>query len=259
MASNLVAAAQGPPHADPLQWGRGVAIFKKMAAGAAVMLVASSPVDATPLTDALAKLAAAGNAEALYHLGMAWQVGVGVAQDHVRALDAFRRAAALGDPLAAYKLGCYYDGQDEGLVAPDPREALRFKLIAARAGYALAQHDVGIHYLRRGDGAAALPWLALAAAQGPADALNTYAAAYNVGPGIARDPAKTAAYFRLAMARSEPSAKQRDWLAAFVATLSPAQRVEADRIVRSYRPAPTALTLKALSGQRAAEELVRKK
>lgn len=219
-------------------------------------LAACGPAQAEALIPALEKLAAANNAEAIYHLGMAWQTGAGMAQDRAKALDAFRRAAALGDPLAAYKLGCYYDGQGEGLVTADPAIALRHKLVAAEAGYALAQQDVGALYIREGDIANGLAWLGKAAAQGWSGALMTYASVHNGTAGVPRDPVKTAAYFRLFLDRTGQSARQKDWLTAFEAKLTPEQREHATAIVRAYRPAPTPLTIKGLSGQRAAQALV---
>lgn len=210
----------------------------------------------TSLIPSLERLAKTNNAEAIYHLGMAYQTGSGVAEDHAKALDAFRKAAALGDPLAAYKLGCYYDGQGAGLIFPDAKLALQYKLISAKAGYALAQQDVGVLYAQSGDVPTGLIWLDKSAAQGWPGGLMTLASVYNGAAGVDPDAAKTAAYFRLFLARSEPNAKQTEWLSHFEEQLSPGDKKRADDIVRNYHPAPTQLTLKGLSGQRAAQVLV---
>lgn len=212
--------------------------------------------DAGRLITALETLAAKDNAEAIYHLGMAYQTGAGLPRNPAKALEAFRRAAALGDVLAAYKLGCFYAGQGEGLVQDDPGIALQHKLVAAEAGYALAQQDVAALYAARGDLPAATDWLEKAMRQGWPDALATYAAIYNGAEGIPPDPVKTAAYFRILLDRTEATQDQRDWLSNFEQRMTAEQRRQASEIVRSYRPAPTALTMKALSGQRAAAELV---
>ena len=208
------------------------------------------------LIPSLERLAETGNAEAIYHLGMAYQTGSGVPEDHAKALTAFRKAAALGDPLASYKLGCYYDGDRSGLVAEDAAQALKYKLIAAKAGYALAQQDVGALYARRGDVPTGLAWLEKSAAQGWSGGLMALASVYNGADGITPDAAKTAAYFRLFLARSAPNSKQTDWLRNFEKRLTSDERRQAEQILRSYHPAPTQLTLKALSGQRAAQALV---
>lgn len=218
---------------------------------AAVLAVGSGCANAQEATliSSLQRLAEARNAEAIYHLGMAYHTGSGVKEDH---------AKALGDPLASYKLGCYFDGQGEGLVANDPTQALKYKLVAAEAGYALAQQDVAVLYARGGDVQAGLAWLEKSADQGWPDALAVLSSVYNGATGVKPDAAKTAAYFQLFLARREGSDQQRKWLADFEGHLAPEDRRWADELVRSYRPVPTQLTLKALSGQRAAGELVEK-
>ncbi len=219
-------------------------------------VAACDRAQAEQLVPALEKLASQGNAEAIYHLGMMSQVGAGVARNPAKALEAFRKAAELGDPLGAYKLGCYYDGQGEGLVATDLALALEHKLVAAEAGYALAQLDVGGLLARKGEITAALVWLEKAAAQGYSGALSTYASVYNGMSGVPRDPVKTAAYFRLFLNRTQANDQQTQWLKDFEASLSPEQRKQTATIVTSYRPTPTPLTIKGLSGQRAAQALV---
>ncbi|WP_118856781.1 tetratricopeptide repeat protein [Sphingomonas mesophila] len=222
-----------------------------------VLLAACSEARPTPpLIVGLQKLAAANDAEAMYHLGMAYHTGSGLAEDPAKALAAFRRSAQLGDPLGAYKLGCYYDGQGGDVLEPDAELALRYKLVAAKAGYALAQQDVAKLYAGRRDFAVALDWLERATAQGWPDALMTYASIHNGADGITPDAVKTTAYFRLFLNSSEASDEQRRWLRDFEKKLSAAQRAQADALVRGFRPEPTVLTLKALSGQRAAEALV---
>jgi TPR repeat protein len=211
---------------------------------------------ASDLIPALERLAGQDNAEAIYHLGMAYQTGAGVSEKPAKALEAFRRAAALGDVLASYKLGCFYDGQGGNLVQGDPEIALRHKLVAAEAGYALAQQDVAALYAAQGDLAAAVDWLEKAMLQGWPDALATYASIHNGAEGISTDPVKTAAYFRIFLDRTDASDEQSGWLAEFEQRMTPEQRQQAREIVRSYRAAPTPLTIKALSGQRAAAELI---
>ena len=138
-----------------------------------------------------------------------------------------------------------------------PPRALQFKLVAAKAGYALAQQDVAGLLAERGEVGQALEWIERAARQGTSDALMTYAGVYNGAPGVTPNPVKTAAYFRLFVDRSEGTDKQREWLKSFEEKLSVAQRSEVSRIVAAYRPSPTPLTLKALRGSGTAEELVR--
>lgn len=138
-------------------------------AALALLLCAAQPVraDEPSLPARLEALAGQGNSEALYHLGMLYHLGLeGVARDPRRALDFFRRSAEGGDPLGAYKLGCYYAGQGGYVLAPDEALALRYKLAAAEAGYTLAQIEVAQIYSDRGDWERALHWYEAAARQG---------------------------------------------------------------------------------------------
>jgi hypothetical protein len=59
----------------------------------------------------LEQLANHGNTEARYHLGMIYWTGTGATKDSKRAVSYFEQAAAAGDPLASYKMGCLWDGQ----------------------------------------------------------------------------------------------------------------------------------------------------
>lgn len=224
-----------------------------LAAGA---LLAGVPVSAQDRqVEQLEGLAEQGNAKAKYHLGMMYLTGTSVEQDRERAVGYFRASAELGEPLASYKLGCFYDGQYE-LFEVDYDLALQHKLVAAEAGYALAQQDVAGLYYRRGDVDRALEWLERAVAQGTTGALSTYASIHNGAPGTAKDPAKTAAYFKLFLQRTDASATQRKWLEDFEAGMTGAERERASQIVKHFEPAPSPITLEALSGARAAEALI---
>ena len=200
----------------------------------------------------LEQIAARGNGEALYHLGMAYWTGTGANQNQRTAADYFRRAAAAGDPLGAYKLGCLYDGQD-GVMKRDAGQALIYKKIAAEAGYALAQQDVAALYAQQRDFGTAIEWLEKAARQGTSDALMTYSSVHNGAPGIKPDPVKTAAYFRLYLNATDARDEQRAWLTTFEKKLTAEQRTQAARLVADYRPEPTALTIKALRGVESAQ------
>jgi uncharacterized protein len=241
---------------DPLEI-RMRLIYGSVAVAVALVVTGCDNDQGATIISSLERLAKAGNAEALYHLGMAYQTGSGTAEDPKKALHAFQKAAAMGDPLASYKLGCYYDGQGEGLIAQDTDQALKYKLIAAQAGYALAQQDVATLYARRGDVKTALTWLEKSAAQGWSGGLMTLASVYNGASGVERDAAKTAGYFRLSFEQSNPSEVQRNWLTQFEKGLSLDDKKRADDLVRGFQPKPTQITVKALSGQRAAEQLIR--
>ncbi|WP_430428393.1 tetratricopeptide repeat protein [Parasphingorhabdus sp.] len=223
------------------------------------LCVACSPngnASSSELIPTLEKLAAEENAEAMYHLGMAYHTGSGVDRDYKKSLTYFQDSARLGDPLGAYKLRCYYDGQGNGAVERNLDEALKYKLIAAEAGYALAQQDVAGIYANRGESDNAMIWLEKAVGQGWSGALMTYASVHNGSPGIQSDPVKTAAYFRLFLDRAKGDKGQEDWLRTFEENLTTEQMSQARKIVSEYQAKPTPLTLKALAGQTSAEQLV---
>lgn len=220
--------------------------------GIAACSNAQSPDDLIPR---LEQLASHGNGEALYHLGMSYWTGTGVKKDVPKAVGYFEHATAAGDPLGAYKLGCLYNGQDN-VLDRDPVKALKYKLVAAEAGYALAQQDVAALFAEQENIAAALGWIEKAARQGTSGALMTYASIYNGAPGVTPDPVKTAAYFRIYVDRTDADEKQRAWLRSFERKLSNEQRKQVSAIVAAYRPMPTPLTLKALRGAEVAKDLV---
>jgi uncharacterized protein len=235
-----------------MNWYHRIALFVGIALAAPVL--AQNP----QLSHRLELLAAKDNAEAVYHLGMLHHLGLGgYSKDPKKAFSHFQRAAAAGDPLGAFKVGCYYAGQESAVVAPDQARALAEKLVAAKAGYSLAQYDVGFHYARDGQLAASLPWFQAAAAQGEPGGLYGVAT-ISAQPGKLSNPVWAYSYFKLLKLVSEGVVDQRaqQTLNAMAAKLTPKQRQEGDLIVANYRPVRTALTIKALSGSRAAEQLV---
>src|SRR6187455_3683389 len=93
------------------------------------LLIFSMPANANDAANfnAMVALANKGNAEAQYHVGMMYNNGIGTQRDLKQAFEWFQKSAASNDPLGAYKLGCYYAGQGEGVVAADENEALKYK------------------------------------------------------------------------------------------------------------------------------------
>lgn len=197
--------------------------------------------------NAMMVLANKGDAEAQYHVGMMYNNGIGTQQDRQQAFAWFQKSAALSDPLGAYKLGCYYDGQGEGIVTADADLALKHKLVAAEAGYALAQHDVANLYDRRGDADQALKWWKMAADQGYPRALFSVSRSYFAGKGTPRDPSLAYAYFKL----SEMAPKKH--VSEMAASLSASELKSAEKVVSEWKPQVSALTLKAKLGITAAE------
>lgn len=217
------------------------------------LLIFSMPANANEADtfNAMVALANKGNAEAQYHVGMMHNNGIGTQQDPRQAFEWFQKSAASSDPLGAYKLGCYYAGQFAGVVTPDSNEALKYKLIAAKAGYALAQHDVANLYDRKGNPEEALKWWKAAGDQGYPGALFSLSMAYSAGKGTPRDLSLSYAYFKLSKI---PPKKNVNEMASM---LSKPELEKAEKLVAGWSPQPTALTLKAKRGVGAAEELLK--
>ena len=227
-----------------------------LAAAATIATLAAAESPSPDLARRLEQRAAAGNAEAGYHLGMLYNNGIGVAKDPRRAFALFQAAAKAGDPLAHYKVGCYHAGQFGADIAPiDEGEALRHKLVAAEAGYRLAQLDVANLYAGRKDYARALPWYEAAARQGDPQSLYNLSVFAKDGLGMARSPARSWAFFRLAhlMARGEVGAGAGKSLDEIWQRLDGAGREEAQRMAATWLTGPTALTKQALDGLERAE------
>jgi TPR repeat protein len=227
-----------------------------LAAAATIAAVAAAEAPSPDLPRRLEQRASAGDAEARYHLGMLYNNGIVVAKDPRRAFALFRESAAAGDPLGHYKLGCYYAGQfGSDVVAPDEGLALRHKLVAAEAGYRLAQLDVANFYAGGKYYALALPWYEAAARQGDAQALYNLSVFARDGLGTARSPARAWAFFRLAhlAARGEVSPGAQKSLDSMWQAMTAAQRAGAQRIAATWLTGPTPLTVQALNGLARAE------
>jgi TPR repeat protein len=200
---------------------------------------------------AMVALANKGDAEAQYHVGMMHNNGIGTQKDPKQAFEWFQKSAASNDPLGAYKLGCYYAGQFAGVVTPDTNEALKYKLVSAKAGYALAQNDVAILYDKQGNSEEALKWLKMAGDQGDPTALFGLSMSYSAGKGTPKDLSMSYAYFKLSKRAPKKNVDE------YATMLSRPELEKAEKLVAEFRPQPTALTLKAMSGVRAAEELLK--
>jgi TPR repeat protein len=201
--------------------------------------------------NAMVALANKGDAEAQYHVGMMYNNGIGTQQNPRQAFEWFQKSAASNDPLGAYKLGCYYDGQGAGIVALDANEALKYKLVAAKAGYALAQHDVAIHYAKQENFEEAVKWWKQASDQGYPDALYSLSGSYFQGKGVPKDLSLAYAYFKLSKVPPQKQIKEMSGI------LTKPELASAEKLVSEWKPQPTALTLKAKNGFGAAEQLLK--
>lgn len=196
----------------------------------------------------LLALARQSNPEAQYHVGMLFNNGIGGAEKDTKlAFEWFQKSALGNHPLGAYKLGCYLAGQFPGTVAINMEQAVHYKLVAAEAGYALAQHDVANSYFQKGNFAEAEKWWKRSADQGFAAAANNLSVWYGKGSGTASNPSMSYAYFKLAqlMLKQTMNSAAQVHLDQIAAKMSPTERQEAEQYVYAWRAQPSELTLQA--------------
>jgi uncharacterized protein len=89
-------------------------------------------------------LAEQGSASAQYNLGLMYNNGQGVPQDHKEAVKWFRLSAEQGSAKAQYNLGFMYSN-GKG-VPQDYKEAFRLYRLSAEQGDAKAQYNLGLMY-----------------------------------------------------------------------------------------------------------------
>ena len=130
-----------------------------------------------------------GLAEAQYELGVAYDRGLGVTQNHATAAGWYQRAAEQGLTDAQYNLATLFD---EGLGTPrDFEQAREWYMRAADAGEARAMNNLGYIYEKGLTGVRdygkAVVWYSLAAHEGLAIAQSNLAALHYLGRGLPRD------------------------------------------------------------------------
>ena len=187
------------------------------------------------------KAANEGDADAQIDLGRMSENGVGAPQDYTEAAKWYRLAALQSIDRAEYSLGTLYA---EGRGVPrNYTTALKWFRQAADQGYVAAQARLGI-MAEKGQGqypnpVQAVRWFRLAANQGDAEAQSNLGLMYANGQGVPPDPIQAHMWLSLAAAQNhQDAAKNRDGVAV---QLSVAQRAEADKLTREWKPTMTAL------------------
>lgn len=203
-------------------------------------------------------LAERGSSDAQYHLGMMYNNGIGTKKDIKQAFYWFRKSAELGDVLAAFKLGCYYSGQCNDSVLVDKEKAIYYTQIAADAGYALAQQQIGAVRYEQKQYEDAINWWKLAAEQGDPLSLFYLSALYLEGKGIPKDIVLAYSYFKLSKLRSEgcvnPNAQSS--LDKIKSEMTAEDYKKAEQLVSKYEAKPTPVTQRAKNGIEWAKKLI---
>jgi len=220
---------------------------------------ACSAASDTSLFQKLSAKAEQGSAPAQYNLGMLYNNGIGTTQDAHRAFEWFEKAATAGDPLASYKVGCYYAGQFSGVVPVDHAKALAAKLVAAKAGYFRAQYEVGNAYGSTGEFQEAIKWWSAAAAQGDIGSLVSLSEAYRKGFGVQKDSGKALELMLIVgrLVQKDQRDAARAAIDALKKEVTPEGVAKAERAAAAWIPKLTELTIRANLGIREAQQLVR--
>ena len=159
--------------------------------------------------DYFKKSAALGNANAQCYMGIYYDKGLVVNQDYKEALTWFKKSAEQDYLDSKLWLGvCYYKGKG---VAQDYKEAVKWFMEAAEQGSGWAQNQLAVCY-RDGDGvkqdyAKAVEWYTKAAEQGVAEAQNSLAMRYAMGQGVAQNYKKAAEWYRKAAEQGNAAAQ----------------------------------------------------
>ncbi|HMI41386.1 MAG TPA: SPOR domain-containing protein [Sphingomicrobium sp.] len=131
----------------------------------------------------------------------AWQRG-----DHAAAIAIWQPLAGKNDADALFNLGQAYKlGIGVSLDLPRAQELLER---AARLGHLDAQTSLGLLLFQNGNRIAAMRWLKSAAERGEPRALLVYGTALFNGDGVERDPVKAYAYVSRAAAQGLAPAKE---------------------------------------------------
>ena len=156
------------------------------------------------------KKAKQGDAEAQFNLGVLYDIGKGVEQNHTKAAHWYQRAANQEHATARFNLGVsYYNGEG---VKQNHTKAANFFRLAAEQGHAKAQFNLGALYYK-GEGVAqnytaAANWYRRAAKQGVAKAQFNLGALYHNGEGVAQNYSEAYIWFSLASAGNYPNARE---------------------------------------------------
>ncbi len=154
-------------------------------------------------------LAAGGNANAQYNVGLMYDRGLGVPKEERPAMFWYRKAAEQGDADAQFSVGAMYD-MGRG-VPKDDQQAMSWYRKAAEQGRANAQLNLGLMY-STGQGVPkddqqAMSWYRKAAEQGRADAQFNLGLMYDMGQGVPKDDQQAMSWYRKAAEQGRADAQ----------------------------------------------------
>lgn len=188
---------------------------------------------------ALLAKAKAGNAEAQYQVGNAFNYSDNVRQDYAQALAWYRKGAEQGNADSQFQLGgLYHFGHG---VPQDDGQAFNWIVKAARQGHIDAEFYISTCYSAGWgvipDDAKQVVWLRRAAEQGDTRSQFYLGHSYDSGKGVTRDYSEAYFWFDLAASAEVThdwqvdAVKRRDMVAAL---LTPAKIVSLQQRVREW-------------------------
>ena len=239
-------AAASPPKVDALDTARLASLSgmspKPGAAPAVTAGPTTSPSDPAAAITALRQAAVAGNALALYDLGLKTSEGRGVPRDLQLGTGYFEKAAEKGLAPAQYRTGNAYE---KGVgVARDLEVAKTWYKRAAESGNTRAMHNLAVLIAEGAGGKpdypAASGWFQRAAEQGVRDSQYNLAVLYARGLGTVQDFSKSYLWFAIAAGQGDEDAgRKRDEVGA---RLSTADLARAKTAVERWRATPANVT-----------------
>ncbi|HVZ01068.1 MAG TPA: SEL1-like repeat protein, partial [Dongiaceae bacterium] len=228
-----------------------------------------------------------------YSLGRLYEAGKGVPQDLNQAAEWYVRAADLGHPSAALRLGRLFRDGGPGL-KPQGKLAERYFLQAGDQGNAGALNEIGLMYLKgtavTRNAKTAHDWFEKAAAQGSVEAeynlgllfqsgysgkpdyiqaiehfktaankldgpsMMALGDLYAEGKGVPQDPVQ--AYTWYSLAKDHGAAEGAARMAALAPGMTPVQVAQAESAAQGWQPSENGLPVAAASGAPAAEPVM---
>jgi len=170
-----------------------------------------SPNSVEEVIERVMKRVAAGDAVAIYRLGVYHRDGInGFPQDFTKALELLHRASNLGNTDAYCDIGhAYFNGQGVDI---DEKKAAHYFELAAIKGDVYARHNLGNNEVREHNTDRALKHYMIAARGGYADSLNVIKQLYTIGHATKEDYTTALQAYQVYL--SEIKSKQRDEAAA---------------------------------------------
>lgn len=182
----------------------------------------------------LKRNAAEGDALSQGKLGLLYELGAGMEQDHAEALKWYQKAADQGDMTALGNIGLmYFSGAGVG---KDINEAIKWFRKGADLGSTVAMNNLGEVYSRAlgvpQDYSEAYKWYRKAAELEHAPAMYKLGLLYGTGRGAPRDNVQAYMWFCLGIAAGADNAEKfRD---AIAAEMTPEQIKEADFLASQW-------------------------